>query len=64
MGKMIATISDLERKNHELNMHLKNYENKGPAVAANSGTTFKYNTGCFFWLFGRKKLQKCLSVAF
>lgn len=36
MGKMIATISDLERKNHELNMHLKNYENKGPAVAANS----------------------------
>ncbi|KAJ1363699.1 hypothetical protein KIN20_023614 [Parelaphostrongylus tenuis] len=29
MGKMIATISDLERKNHELNLHLKNYETKG-----------------------------------
>ncbi|KJH48392.1 hypothetical protein DICVIV_05507 [Dictyocaulus viviparus] len=39
MGKMIATISDLERKNHELNLHLKNYETKGINSATFTGVS-------------------------
>ncbi|KAE9413877.1 hypothetical protein Angca_007643, partial [Angiostrongylus cantonensis] len=38
MGKMIATISDLERKNHELNLHLKNYETKGRSSITRADT--------------------------
>ncbi|VDM57132.1 unnamed protein product [Angiostrongylus costaricensis] len=38
MGKMIATISDLERKNHELNLHLKNYEAKSSSSITRADT--------------------------
>ncbi|VDL76921.1 unnamed protein product [Nippostrongylus brasiliensis] len=41
MGKMIATINDLERKNHELNLHLKNYENKGVVSTPSDGTDLR-----------------------
>ncbi|VDK63692.1 unnamed protein product [Cylicostephanus goldi] len=38
MGKMIAYISDLKQKNHELNLHLKNYEAKGtPPIPKDTG---------------------------